>query len=149
MKTKETKRPARFVRMGVATALMLMVAQGVPGASLASGAASAPLTLACPQAPAGLCEALQSDLSRAAGTQVRVLSSPATAPARGEGLHVELHLTRADRVALEGRLSWQRAGAKAPTQGPVVFFSVDDVALSPGMYPQFTGGLVKASPLPL
>lgn len=103
------------------------------------------LSLTCPAAPDALCTALRDRLEAAAGTPVRIV----TAPSDAGGLHIELHLTRFDRVALEGRLDWRHGDDPGVVAGPLVIFSVDDAPLTPTMYPAFAAGLVNSTPLPL
>lgn len=125
----------------------------------AAAAPAQPLILACPGAPDALCAALRDRLEATAGTPARIVTDPSARPSArpstrpARGLYIELRLTRFDRVALEGRLDWQRP--KDPTEdpglvsGPLVTFSVDDAPLTPAMYPAFAAGLIKSTPLPL
>lgn len=62
-------------------------------------------------------------------------------------LEIALHVTRADAQTIEGHLEW-RSADDPTTIGPPITLSVDDMPLSPSLYPSFAAGLLKVSDLP-
>lgn len=92
-----------------------------------------------------MCAALKSALQNRAPNHKIQLSD--RAPDTNE-LTIKLHITRADKYAIEGYLEWQSKSVPAQN-GPPVTLGVTDTALTPHMYGSFTSGLVKASKLPI
>ena len=106
------------------------------------------ILLACPTDipdSDALCQALLTALQQRAPGQA--IQRSRSTPAAGE-LAITLNISRSDKVALEGVLSWKTSTA-APKKGPPVTLGTNDTNISARMFSGFAAGLVKLSKLPI
>ena len=106
------------------------------------------ILLACPtDVPDSdaLCQALITALQQRAPKQP--IQRSRSTPAAGE-LAITLHISRSDKFALEGFLTWQtKTGSQK--KGPPVTLGADDTSIAPHMFPSFASGLLQLSKLPI
>lgn len=106
------------------------------------------ILLACPTDipdSDALCQALISALQQRAPGQA--IQRSRSTPAAGE-LAITLHISRSDKVALEGFLTWQTSTG-GQKKGPPITLGADDISIAPHMFPSFTSGLLQVSKLPI
>lgn len=106
------------------------------------------ILLACPTDipdSGALCQALISALQQRAPSQP--IQRSRSTPAAGE-LAITLHITRRDKVALEGFLTWQTSTG-GQKQGLPDALGADDTSITPHMFPSFASGLIHVSKLPI
>lgn len=119
-----------------------------PPSSVETGVKTSTIILSCPTNIAdasAMCNALEAALqSHAPGHEILRSNR---APDIGE-LAIMLHITRADKYAVEGYLEWRR-NSGATQSGPPVTLGVTDAPLTIAMFGQFTSGLIKVSKLPI
>ena len=92
-----------------------------------------------------MCNALEAALQSHAPGHVILRGN--RAPGVGE-LAIMLHITRADKYAIEGFMEWRR-NSGATQSGPPVTLGVTDAPLTIAMFDRFTSGLIEVSKLPI
>lgn len=92
-----------------------------------------------------LCQAMVNALQQQAPNQP--VQRSRRAPKAGE-LAITLHISRSDKVALIGFLTWQTK-TSGQKKGPPLTLGADDTSIAPHMFPSFSSGLIQVSKLPI
>lgn len=106
------------------------------------------ILLACPTDipdSDALCQAMISALQQRAPNQP--IQRSRSTPKAGE-LAITLHISRSDRIALEGFLTWQTK-TSGQKKGPPLTLGADDTSIAPHMFANFVSGLIQVSKLPI
>lgn len=137
-------------------ALALALVFVVHEVAMSERSARPEILLSCPDQLSGeaalagpICRAMTEALAAAAPDRViHPVARGAERPQRSGDLGVALHVGHVTRFGLTGYLEWWHGSGETPRRmrGPTVEFDVMDTEISPSMFPEFTRGLIRATP---